>query len=161
MADDKIPDEIKNLKAGGVEVRGKIDRIDISEDNKLRVIDYKLGGKKPSQEELETGISLQLPLYLYAAKEMIKAQLKKDYSPEEANIYSLRYKEGEFGRLKVKGLYGNEEIEEMIKICVNSIQEYVHSISTGRFNLTKLKDRENKVCRFCSFRSVCRIEETN
>jgi ATP-dependent helicase/nuclease subunit B len=162
MDDKNIPDEIKSLKAGGIEVRGKIDRIDINKENKkLRVIDYKLGGSRPTKEDIETGISLQLPLYLFAAKELIKAQLKKDYTPEQANIYSLKYKKGYFGRVNVSGLSNSFEVEEIINACFDSIEKYVHSISNGIFNLTKLKDRENKVCRFCSFRAVCRIEETN
>ena len=57
-------------------------------------MDYKLGGKKPSMDDLLNGISLQLPLYMYAAKEIIKMQLQKDYKPAGAEIFSLKYKEG-------------------------------------------------------------------
>ena len=63
----------EGVKAGKVKLKGKIDRVDINEEEKtLKVIDYKLGGAKPSAEELSTGISLQLPLYLFAAKELIE-----------------------------------------------------------------------------------------
>ena len=34
------------------------------------------------------GLQLQLPLYLYAAKEIIKAELNEDYDPAGALIYS-------------------------------------------------------------------------
>ncbi len=158
----EIPESVRNLKAKDVAVRGKIDRIDINNEEKsFRVIDYKLGGRKPSDEDLRTGISLQLPLYMFAAKELIKAQLKKDYEPEGADIYSLRYREKYFGRLPVKSLSSDKSLtEDLIETCLDSINGYVQSISTGKFHLTQLKDRESKVCRFCSFRAICRIEET-
>ena len=44
-----------------VKVRGKIDRIDVKHDtNEYKVIDYKLSGKKPTKNDLEKGLSLQL-----------------------------------------------------------------------------------------------------
>jgi len=158
----ELPDEIKNLKVKDISIRGKIDRIDLNKkENEFRVVDYKLGGKKPTSEDLELGISLQLPLYMYAAKELIKAQLKKDYEQDGADIYSLKYKEGEFGRIPVKDLSSKKTSEALIETCRNAVVKYVESISSGKFHLTQLNDRENKVCRFCGFRSICRIEETN
>jgi ATP-dependent helicase/nuclease subunit B len=158
---EDMPDAIKNLKAGDVAIRGKIDRVDLNSQSKeFRVIDYKLGGKKPTNDELETGVSLQLPLYMYAAKELIKAQLNKDFNSAGADIYSLRYSEKNFGRLTVKNLSSDKDsANKLIENCLNSVEKYVASISAGKFHLTQLNDRENKVCRFCSFRSVCRIEE--
>ncbi|MDO8548907.1 MAG: PD-(D/E)XK nuclease family protein, partial [Ignavibacteria bacterium] len=160
---EDLPDSIKNLKAKGVLIRGKIDRIDLnSDESEFRVIDYKLGGRRPTNEDLETGISLQLPLYMYAAKELIKAQLNKDYEAAGAEIYSLKYNEKSFGRLSVKNLSTNKTTtENLIAICLNSVEKYVESISAGKFHLTQLNDRENKICRFCSFRSICRIEENS
>ncbi|HSP88215.1 MAG TPA: PD-(D/E)XK nuclease family protein, partial [Ignavibacteriaceae bacterium] len=160
---EDLPDSIKNLKARDVTIRGKVDRIDINSDEKtFRVIDYKLGGIKPTTEELEKGISLQLPLYMFAAKKLIKAQLNKDYEAAGAEIYSLRFQKNKFGRQPVKNLSSDKTTtENLITICLDSIEKYVASISAGKFHLTQLNDRETKVCRFCGFRSICRIEETN
>jgi ATP-dependent helicase/nuclease subunit B len=161
---ENLPDPIKNLKAKGVSIRGKIDRVDVNKEEKIfRVIDYKLGGKNSSLEkDIELGIALQLPLYMYAAKELIKAQLNKDYEADGADIYSLKFSKEKFGRKVVRNLSGEKsETEKFIEDCLNSVEKYVTSISSGKFHLTKLNDRENKVCRFCSFRSVCRIEEKN
>ena len=52
-------------------------------------------------------------------------------------------------------------VEEMIRICIESIHKYVDDITSGKFNLSELEDRENKVCRYCNFRSVCRIQEVS
>lgn len=165
---------LPGIKIDSVSVTGKIDRIDVdSKNKKYNVIDYKLSGKKPSVSELEDGLSLQLPLYLYAAKELIKAQLNnfnKEYDPAGAEIYSLKFSDDEFGAQLVKLLparakYTEEQLiesyKEMIDICLTAIKKYVSAISEGKFNLSMLDDRENKVCRFCSFRPICRVQEIN
>ncbi len=162
---------LTELIAGNTKVRGKIDRIDLHEgDKKFKVIDYKLSGKKPSFDDLNSGISLQLPLYMFAAKELIKAQLNFDADALGAEIYSLKFNEKLFGRLQVKtaekmGKLSTEEIEssnkKIIDICIEAINSYVKLISEGNFNLTRLHDREKQVCGYCSFRSVCRIQDIN
>jgi ATP-dependent helicase/nuclease subunit B len=168
QSENKKEDGFKvDIKTGNVNLRGKIDRIDINkEKGTYKVIDYKLSGKKPTIDELLNGISLQLPLYLYAAKELIKAQMQKDFSPGGMEIYSLKYKEGDFGKKPIKVTakqagVENEEVlyEKVIKICLESIEKYVKKIGEGRFNLSELKDRENKVCRFCGFKPICRVQE--
>ena len=123
------------------------------------MVDYKLSGSRPTANDLYDPVSLQLPLYLFAAKELIKAQLNKDYKSSGADIYSLKYRTGEFGKKVITALSGSSA-EDIIEKCISEIEKYVTSISEGRFHLTQLKDRE-KVCRYCSFRSVCRIEENN
>ncbi len=167
--DNKELARVQNIKAGEVYVHGKIDRIDINpEEEKYKVIDYKLSGSKPTKDDLTEGISLQLPLYLYAAREMIKAQLNKDFAPASAEIYSLKFDDKDFGSRRVSQytLRGNtpdekviEYNEELINICLETIGKYVDLISSGIFNLSTLKDRENKVCRYCGFRPICRIQE--
>ncbi len=161
---------LKELKAGNVTIRGKIDRIDIDKkESSFEVIDYKLSGKKPKKDELDEGISLQLPLYMYAAKVLINAQLEKDLNPEIPKIYSLKFKEGDFGKTPVNlGIKKSsspveriEAINNLIQECLQSVEKFVDEISKGKFNLTSLKDRENKVCRYCSFKSICRIQEVN
>jgi ATP-dependent helicase/nuclease subunit B len=160
-------DAIVEIKAGGVKVRGKIDRIDLNrKDQTFKVVDYKLGGKKPSADDLLTGLSLQLPLYMYAAREIIKAQINMDFAPGGMEIFSLKYKEGDFGKFLIKvtqkKLSTGEQLslnEDLIKICLDAIEKYVKAIGEGKFNLSSLKDRENKVCRYCGFKPICRIQE--
>ena len=73
---------------GKVKLRGKIDRIDLDEKNmKYSVIDYKTGSKAPLVKELREGFSLQLPVYLAAAGEMLKDKYGCDVYPEEMEIY--------------------------------------------------------------------------
>jgi ATP-dependent helicase/nuclease subunit B len=156
-----------DISTGSVKVRGKIDRIDINHKEKsFKVVDYKLGGKKPTADELLNGISLQLPLYMYAAKEIINKQLQKDYAPAGAEIFSLKYKEGDFGKFpinisnkKLPVPEGSSVYDELIKITLAAIEKYVRLIGEGKFNLSILKDRENVICRYCGFKPVCRVQE--
>lgn len=168
--DSKQNQQIK-IKTGNTFLRGKIDRIDINEkDGVFSIVDYKLGGKKPKTDELTLGLSLQIPLYMLAAAELIKSQLNKDMKPQHGYIYSLKFSEKEFGKkivslLKTADKKSDEELIssniEMIKICIEAIDKYSLLISEGKFNLSTLVDRENKICGFCNFRSVCRIQEVD
>jgi len=102
---------------------------------------------------------------MYAAKKLIQAQLKKDYEPAGSEIYSLKYQEDKFGRQTVKlsrkKTTAEEDVElneELIRICLESVEKYVAAIQEGKFHLSML-DRETKVCQYCSFRAVCRVQE--
>ena len=54
----------------------------------------------------------------------------------------------------------DEELnEELIKICLESVEKYVAAIQDGKFHLSMLEDRETKVCQYCNFRAICRIQE--
>ncbi len=164
----------QEFKLEEIKLRGKIDRIDINENQKaIKVIDYKLGGSKPSTSDLQTGLSLQLPLYLYAAKKFINAQQNKDYQPYGAEIYSLKYSVKDFGKKLVgsRNAKQNETTEyyekqksnseKLIEVCLESIKKYVSEISNGNFHLSELEDRDKKVCNYCNFKSICRISDLN
>jgi ATP-dependent helicase/nuclease subunit B len=162
----------EEVKAGSIKLKGKIDRIDINKDEgTLKVIDYKLGGTKPTSEDLKSGISLQLPLYLFAAKELIKKEFDKEYKPADAQIFSLKFNEKDFGKKsiipkskKVKSEVAEEELdpaEEIINNCLDMVKKFSEDISKGIFHLSTLKNREAKVCRFCDFKKICRIQEVD
>ena len=57
---------------GGVAIRGKVDRVDVGPDC-FTVIDYKTARDLPKLEDIESGMSLQLPLYLHVVREMLRA----------------------------------------------------------------------------------------
>lgn len=161
---DKILSSDEPIKIDGLKLRGKIDRIEISKDeNSFNIVDYKLNGKKPSFQELKEGISLQLPVYLFAAEKLLERKYNKMFSPNEMFIYSLKYSEDEFGKIKVPLSRKKEEEIKTIGQLINStmahIKNYINLISEGKFNLSPHEDREKIVCRYCQFKSVCRIQE--
>ena len=58
----------------GTEIRlhGYIDRLDVDQQGRLRVIDYKASGAAISAKDLDAGKRLQLPLYALAAQEALR-----------------------------------------------------------------------------------------
>jgi radical SAM protein with 4Fe4S-binding SPASM domain len=51
--------------------------------------------------------------------------------------------------------------EQIIQIALESVSKYVKKIVEGDFRLSQLENRENKVCRYCEFKSICRIQEVD
>ncbi|MCO6474193.1 MAG: PD-(D/E)XK nuclease family protein [Melioribacteraceae bacterium] len=159
--------QMEDLQYNNVSLRGKIDRIDISNDgSKLQVIDYKLSGSKPTKDDLITGISLQLPVYLYAAKKLVEKELELIPDAYEMIIYSLKYKQDQFKKDKIntasKEFTGENDLEKqnnLIESSMNKIVEYVNSIADGQFNLSRLKNRDDKICKNCNLLPLCRKTE--
>lgn len=157
---------LKDLSAGEVKVRGKIDRIDLNREESLfKVYDYKTGKGNLQKQDMYDGLKLQLPLYLFAAKEIIKAELNEDYKPAGALLYSLKYNASDFGKKELgfgRNIDTDEAVklyDELIEICIKAINNYVEGISSGDFRLSQIDKREEKACRFCGFRAICRIQE--
>jgi ATP-dependent helicase/nuclease subunit B len=79
---------------GSVELRGKIDRVDVYEggDGKIyiRVADYKTGSKKFELKNIEAGRDLQMLLYLYSVCENGERRYGKDISPAGVLYVSVK-----------------------------------------------------------------------
>ncbi|RPH35205.1 hypothetical protein EHM92_06605, partial [bacterium] len=58
------------IKVGDVNLRGRVDRVDVGEDC-FTVTDYKTGSLLPTLAEIRSGASLQLPLYLRAVENLL------------------------------------------------------------------------------------------
>ncbi|MBQ8447817.1 MAG: PD-(D/E)XK nuclease family protein [Clostridia bacterium] len=81
-------------ESGGVELRGKIDRVDTYEggDGKIyiRVADYKTGSKKFDLKNIEAGRDLQMLLYLYSICENGERRYGKDIAPAGVLYVSVK-----------------------------------------------------------------------
>lgn len=142
------------LKDGSrkVELRGIIDRIDISSDSsmhpKYRIVDYKAGSRQITKKEAVLGRDMQMPLYMMA--------LEQAGNPgTESRIGSyLSVSSGEsIGLIKYKTKEEKEELFEKVKAHVHT---YVESIENGDFSV---KPNGNTVCKGCSHNLICRINE--
>jgi ATP-dependent helicase/nuclease subunit B len=159
---DKILSSKDPVEIDGIKLRGKIDRVEISEkDTAFNIVDYKLSGSKPTMNDLKNGLSLQLPVYLYAAALLLKKKYNKNFSPNDMVIYSLKYSMEEFGR-NVVSISRDKEIKsvtQLIDKAIEHVKNYIEQISKGKFGLSPHENREQIVCRYCQFKPVCRVQE--
>jgi ATP-dependent helicase/DNAse subunit B len=160
-------------------LKGKIDRIEISEAGHLLVIDYKTGNP-PSLSEMWNGEKLQLPIYLRAAQEMLKKQYPQ-ISMGGGAFYVLRLGKGI--EKKIVFLDGDARIVEaevnkrivfpndtyQLEGVPQTLRQftdrslhfaltYIDGIQQGSF--THTRDENN--CRrwdgkFCEFLPICRV----
>ncbi|HEX3073839.1 MAG TPA: PD-(D/E)XK nuclease family protein, partial [Ignavibacteriales bacterium] len=90
----------------------------------------------------------------------------EEYKPSSSYIYSLKYREGEFGKSSsktIRGTLSEDEViamnEELIDRTCANIDAFVKGIRSGKFPLSPYEDREKKVCQYCEFKSVCRGQD--
>jgi len=160
---------LPELKVGSINIRGKIDRIDLNlNENLYKVVDYKLSKNDLPKQQIENGISLQLPVYLYAAGEILKIKHPKIIpDPGVAGLYS--FKRANFGfkglrhsRIALAKIISSEKIaliefnRQIIDNGLNFIRKYVTSISAGEFNISGLRNRDTEACAYCKFPKICR-----
>ncbi|MGR3174762.1 MAG: PD-(D/E)XK nuclease family protein [Candidatus Scalindua sp.] len=175
MFEAKFGDEkCETLKIGdaekdGIEISGKIDRVDVSEVNGEKVgiiIDYKYGQTEFRLTELEEGLDLQLPIYILALRDVFRVV------PVAAEFYALKTS-------KKTGIY-NQELIDKLKLNIKPARKSL-SVDNKEFN-KRLKDAENHILKFsreirkgrielapanidlcgegnCDFANVCRIDK--
>ncbi|MFQ5685453.1 MAG: PD-(D/E)XK nuclease family protein [Candidatus Scalindua sp.] len=175
MFEAKFGDEgIETLKIsdgdkGGIEISGKIDRVDVSEVNGKKVgiiIDYKYGQTEFRLTELEEGLDLQLPIYILALRDVFGVV------PVVAEFYALKTskKTGIYNRELIDKLklnikparkslsVDNKEFNKLLKNAMNHIFKFSREIRKGRIEL----DPANiDFCGEgnCDFANVCRIDK--
>lgn len=158
----------------GLRLRGKIDRIDIDARNRyFTVIDYKSGSAISKTSQMKRGTSLQLPIYLRVAQDVLRSHAvelanvegiggiyHKLSDPDSKREVGLALKEFKALYPDVRGnlLNSREDLLELIDTVVAHAKRYVEGISQGRFLLTE-SDLESKVCSHCDYSHACRVRE--
>jgi ATP-dependent helicase/DNAse subunit B len=144
---------------------GGIDRIDLGEHDAV-IVDYKTGDL-PASGDIRKGKSLQLPLYMLAARALLKDrgipvdaslyyQLKRD-AGGNGGVVPKTMRMRLFGSSRVGPKIKDEaEIEGILDHARMTARSYLEGITSGAFPLTDEEDR-SKVCTRCEFISVCRV----
>ncbi len=157
----------------GISLQGKIDRIEVSEDGAFVVVDYKSGKKSAKKSDMEEGMSLQLPVYLAAAAELLRRKTGKEFTPGAGLYYQLRspvkrklaiankeYARSLFPEKATAGTLAVESKEELSAAIDASFRyagKFVKGIGEGSFPLT-LQRRVARVCNYCEMGMMCRIQ---
>ena len=132
----------------GCLLKGRIDRISESPDEKILIVDYK---KKNSVKQGdiagESPVSFQMPFYM-----MLMDGTGRE--TEEIAYYSI---EGEryihvMNPEQKKAWFTKEQMEEASAVMNEAVQRMTEGVMKGEYPLTRNEDS----CKYCSFRYVCR-----
>ena len=155
MLEKSLPWKIKT-QSGVFNFTAGVDRVDKLSSGSFLVIDYKTGGAetpnvnldnlKFCREEIKNGIkSFQLPIYIWACREHLKAQ---DVS---AAIYFLRTCEIKEYLQKSTP----EKKKENLDACLKAISFILDEIVSPDVVFLADEDTEHK-CPYCPYSSLCR-----
>lgn len=167
---DHLIDHPYPVEIGGIKLRGKIDRIDMGEGG-FTIVDYKSGNSK-KMKHIERGTSLQLPLYLRVAEDLLRTYHKDLHgvaalyhkvmdheSKRELGIAVKSYMSTHFEKMRGSGLVESEqELQDLIERTIDRAKSYVEGMTQGKFNLTD-KDLIRDSCSYCGYYHACRVKE--
>ncbi len=168
---DPLFDQTKPLQVGSVRMRGKIDRIEIG-PNEFAIVDYKTGKTLATRKDIEDGISLQLPVYLYVIELFLKEMTGIERTPAAGIYYQLRtpvkrtigigskeYNKKVFNTTPSSGqmVESTQELKNIISKSIDLVNSYVGDIVAGKFRLTT-PNKIDRVCGYCDYKKICRIQ---
>jgi len=146
-----------------IKISGQIDRVDLASDNTLIAYDYKLSVGS-TKEDIRTGRSLQIPIYLEALEKLIlpgnevagggyyiirganDRRNKGLYRASKLDYYKLNARAG--------AVISEDEWQEIRSEVIETIWNFLDQMRAGRFFVNP--SERNKTCKFCDFGAVCR-----
>jgi ATP-dependent helicase/DNAse subunit B len=161
-----------------IKIYGKIDRIDIDNEGRFNVIDYKSGqgAMKIKIADILKGTSLQLPVYIMAANQILNEKGSK-VTPASGMYYQVQDAENcqikfilinqisginppdsnskKRSDLKSAGIVDNVNFEEILQITVDHISNYIDRLSSGNFQHTT-SPNDIRCSSYCAFKRICR-----
>jgi ATP-dependent helicase/nuclease subunit B len=130
---------------------GVVDRIDRTENDELRILDYKSGSTTYSKKDMAEGLAFQNPLYAVVVKNLLE-------KPVLSSAYLLIPKRDFSGKLEFGD--GIPENDETVQSAIDQVGSFVHQIRSGYFpNLPAKPSSGSFACSsYCPFSSMCRLD---
>jgi ATP-dependent helicase/DNAse subunit B len=148
-----------------IKVSGQIDRVDVARDNTLIAYDYKLS-TGASGDDIKSGRSLQLPIYLEALEKLILPEhpiagggyyvIRGGNERRNKGLHratALQY--SGIGK-KAGAVLGDDEWQQIRRDVIARIWNFLDHLRAGQFGVNP--SEKDKTCRFCDFAAVCRYE---
>ena len=134
--------------AEGVEIFGRIDRLDVAPDGRAFVLDYKYSAAQRVKDKLKNENLMQAPLYMMAAEDL-------NFRP--AGMFYVGVKGGiEYAGWSDAPLMDSLALpEKWLEAARERTLRIVEEIRRGRVEIVPA-DRDS--CRFCDAKDICRIE---
>jgi ATP-dependent helicase/DNAse subunit B len=155
-----VEEPVELTGSGGSEklrIRGRIDRIDLFNDEFFLIYDYKTGAKHPGKKDIEAGKALQLPLYLLAFESIsgnrgVAAGYYKIRKEVERKILLC----DENGKnLIISRTRTSHDLPGTLSGACDYAIEYIQRIRRGEFSLPQEEKCPNE---YCEFRRMCRFD---
>lgn len=179
---NKKSNPISDLKLSeSFRLRGKVDRIEVGDklqnsehmiNFSFTIADYKSSDSSASKNsDIEAGRKFQMPLYSIAMQKILNDYYNIDIEFKGAAYYIIKPKPDKNGFSDTKVVlmsdeinplsgkskkFGENEQKELLEIALKNAENLVHRISSAQF---PVEPNNNTECKYCSFSSVCRINE--
>ncbi len=129
-----------------LEVEGKIDRIDLGDDQSFSVMDYKTGKGAPGPRDIRDGVDFQISLYLLAAQRLFFPNLKISEG------YYLRFEPLKRSGHVTEGGGGRSIAwETLLPQVEEHLKTYASAIQAGEFPVSPRSCSST-----CQYRPICR-----
>ncbi len=148
-----------------MKISGQIDRVDVARDNTVIAYDYKLSTGS-SKDDIKTGRSLQLPIYLEALERLILPNqpiagggyyvIRGGNERRNKGLHrasTLRY--SGIGS-RTGAVMSDDEWQQIRTDVIAKIWDFLDHMRAGRFSVNP--SEKDKTCRFCDFAAVCRYD---
>ncbi len=148
-----------------LKISGQIDRVDVARDKTLIAYDYKLSSGA-SLEDIQSGRSLQLPIYLEALEKL----LLTDHRIAGGGYYVIRGGNERRNRglhravalnysginARVNSVMSDDDWQQIRADAIAKIWDFLDHMRAGQFYVNP--SEKKKTCRFCDFAAVCRYD---
>jgi ATP-dependent helicase/DNAse subunit B len=148
-----------------MKISGQIDRVDMAQDRTIIAYDYKLSTGS-SKDDIQTGRSLQLPIYLEALERLILPE----HPIAGGGYYVIRggnerrnkglHRASALGYSGIGARAGavisDDEWQQIRADVIAKIWDFLDHMRAGHFGVNP--SEKEKTCRFCDFAAVCRYD---
>ena len=158
-------EETRNVQIGGISIKTRMDRLDLLEDGRLVIIDYKTGAAVDSVENMWMGeriIEPQLPIYSLVTGHETAGVVLAQVHPRNCRFHGIISSDEislQGNTLKTPEKMNSGKMVDILKQWRRNLEAISLEIQNGYALINPLPQSGDKTCRYCGFKALCRIME--